>query len=145
MDQYNEKQIFNIFQERAVEHDPVKRLWTAVLCRTVLDMVKNNKANKLAAVNWVRIDDDFGFNSFNNVCDILDLDPDRARKIILSERLKLVWLVKGEDFNMIKDAAKYYNVACCTISAWCNGVDSKNGRYRYDKRQDCGRELRYDG
>jgi hypothetical protein len=69
------------------EHDPERRLMLAVLEQGVHDYVKNAGAKErhkvelfLDAEQWVEGTDSGWLLSFENICHVLDLDPDYLRR-----------------------------------------------------------------
>lgn len=76
--------------------DIFRQLWALVLQRAIDDLflrkVIHSKGNshgnyKNSASTWIFNGNKQAFNSFENVCLILDLDPDRVRNEIL-ERMR---------------------------------------------------------
>ena len=72
---------------------PYYNLWAAVLDQTVFDLtakrprsdVNKWKEAKQDALDWIESDAEY-FNSFVNVCRILELDPHRTRRNVLANK-----------------------------------------------------------
>ena len=61
---------------------PYKRLWTMVLIQAIKDTKSRNKLIRESAFYWITRDEK-GFNSFLNVCDILNADAKKIRRIYI--------------------------------------------------------------
>ena len=64
---------------------PERRLWAAVMLQAIEDMtIVHPRLYGHSARQWIRRRGDARFNSFTNVCRIIGMDPDTARRRIMT-------------------------------------------------------------
>jgi len=86
----------DIVQHEQVFFHDERSLWVAVLAQAVNDLTpKFDESNtghlervRQEAVNWFKSPYD-GFNSFLGICDLLGLNPDKTRRLVLSNNFKI--------------------------------------------------------
>ena len=86
----------DIVQHEQVFFHDERSLWVAVLAQAVNDLTpKFDESNtghlervRQEAVNWFKSHYD-GFNSFLGICDLLRLNPDKIRRLVLSKKHKI--------------------------------------------------------
>jgi len=131
----------SIFEIKQIEGDPNIRLWNSVLCQAVLDLAAGLSADYLDAERWIANPRNYGINSFIGVCDTVGLDAERTKGILLTKKLKMVWVIDGIDYDTLREAARAHGVSASVIYKWCLG-QHYNEKYEYPPREGCGREVR---
>ena len=60
-----------------------------------------------------------------------------------NKRDSYIWIIKGIQFNTMKEAAEYFGVAAPTIGKWVNGWYDKRANKQWSPRNDCKRIKKY--
>jgi len=135
-------ELSNIFCTGHIGGDPCIKLWKHVLAQAIYDLAEGLSSDYLDAQRWIANTKNSEINSFIGVCEVIGIDCEYARNILLKNTCKWIWVIDGEDFETLEEAAKKYNKSKHIIRAWCIGVESANEKYSYPPRKNCGREIR---
>ena len=136
-------ELSNIFCVNRLDFDPCIKLWKAVLCQAIYDLAEGLSADYLDAQRWIGNTRNRKINSFVGVCEVIGIDCEYARNILLNNTFRWIWTINGEDFETLKEAAKKFHVSKHTVRGWCLG--SEAGKYYYPPRSGCRREIRIYG